>query len=178
MRGFQRTNINTVTLIIILFQANVLMWPEPFGRWWEREQFLEGLLLSLAFKPPHTLASIFLPRFLLILLCMRHTFLNCFLCPHFLHAFPCLPLYSLCALRLPFPHLCSSKAYSSFRTWFKGHLLLNLLSHPPLPGSDLSLSELPGRFSPLIMFYSIPSLTSGFLGQKLCFIFCPPLSPA
>lgn len=53
---------------------NVLMWPEPFGRSWEREQFLEHLLLSLAFKPPHTLASIFLPRFLLMLLFMRHAF--------------------------------------------------------------------------------------------------------
>lgn len=101
-----------------------------------------------------------------------------FLMPPLPACFPMPALYPLCALRMPFPHRCRSKAYSSFRTWFKGHLLLNLLSHPPLPGSDLSLSELPGRFPPLIMFYSISSLTSSFLGQKLCFIFCPPLSPA
>lgn len=41
---------------------------------WEREHSQEGLLLGSAFKAPHTLASFFLPRFLLIPLFMQPTF--------------------------------------------------------------------------------------------------------
>lgn len=41
---------------------------------WEGEHSLETLLLTLALKAPHTLASISLPRFLLMLLFMQPAF--------------------------------------------------------------------------------------------------------
>lgn len=59
LRVLRCTNINIATLIIFLFQANALMWPEQLGGVGEGA-LPGGSVLSSAFKALHTLGSIFL----------------------------------------------------------------------------------------------------------------------
>lgn len=144
---------------------NVLMWPETIGGRRAvvgEEAVLRSLVLSSAFKALHTLGSISFDFLSCLSLCSLHSS-GPESCLHFLHDFPRLPLYSLCALDLecPFP-LCAETKPTHYSGPASKIIIFLIFDHVYLhlagPSPSLNSRDI-FFFLFLIMFCLIPSLT-------------------
>lgn len=171
-----------VTLIIFLFQANVVMWPEQF--WGHGRGSIPWRLCSLRWRSrllTHLHQFPFPDFFSCFSLCsLRSMGPELFVTAPLPTCFPMpAPWLSLCLRpRMPFPQLCRPKDYSPSGP-DSNIIFFSVLCdiHPYLAVTSPS-SELPGCFFLfLIMFYLISSPTSISLRagamSRFCVLHCP-----
>lgn len=172
-----------ITLIIFLFQADVVMWPEQF--WGYRGGAFPGGFSPYVGTQGISHTSINLPSLIssnasLSAACVQLV-LNCLSCLCSLHAFPrLLPApYSHCAfdLECPSPICADPKPTHWSGPGSKTVFSIFFCTHPYLAMTSPS-SELPGFFFFLflIVFYLISSLTSSISragAMTLCVRHCP-----